>query len=208
MSTLAQMRSRISDDLKRSDLDTQIDVAINRAILAYRGHGFWFTEGNASFVTTADQEAYTYASLSFSDVMHIHLVQITETSNDVHDVVRVGFNELRQMNDDGGQTTEAPFYYAVYNQTIYLAQIPDASYTFDVYYEKRYVALSADGDTNDFTTEAEDLIEARARWWLYNRIIKSKDKAADAKIEELEALSILDGITTRFIATGRIQGCY
>ena len=88
---------------------------------------------------------------------------------------------------DNGQ----PFNFAWGVNKLWLYPIPDSAYTVTYYYRKSYTELSADGDNNDWTNNAEDLIEARATWWLHNRITKDKDEAQIAKAEEMEALRAL-----------------
>lgn len=61
MSTYAQMQAKIADDLNRSDLTTQIQREINRAIRKYASIPLWFSSFTANFVTADGQQSYDVA---------------------------------------------------------------------------------------------------------------------------------------------------
>lgn len=202
MSTLAQMRSRIADDLDRSDLSSQIDKAINRAIKYYQGRRFWFNETTGTFTTVADQRTYGSADGLPSDIVEIDFLKIALTSLD--DPITPRTYSWIENIDLGNNLTGEPTDYALYQEKVYLYPIPDATYTITVSYQQSYSELSSDSDTNDWTTEAEDLIEARARWWLYTRVIQDREMAADAKAEEREALKMLVQRTEKMLMKGTL----
>ena len=93
-----------------------------------------------------------------------------------------------------------------WGKKIYLNPIPDTIYTVTVWYRKTYVELSANGDTNDFTTniEALNLIEAKALWWLNKYIIRDKEGAAENLEMESSALSVLSTISNNIQVTERL----
>lgn len=203
MSTLAQMRSRIADDINRSNLSTQIDKAINRAIEFYESERFWFNETSGTFSTVASQESYGSADNVPSTLKEILRLEVTISSNNNPALIPRTFDWIRRMNV--GAATGTPSDYAWYQSKIYLSPIPDSIKTITVYYGKNYAAFTADSDTNDFTTDAEDLIEARARWWVQLRILNNKQKADFAKEEEMEALRALRKKTRILVATNCIE---
>lgn len=203
MSTFSDMRSRIADDLNRSDLTTQINKAINRAIEHYENNRFWFNETTGTFVTVANQQAYSTSDGLPSDIAEIDVVKITFSSTDKPELTRRSYQWLQET--DISAVTGRPSDYAWYKSNLYLYQIPNSIWTVTISYQKTYSALSGDSDTNDWTTDAEDLIEARARWWLYKRVIKDMEEAESAKLEELEALRALQAKTTKLISTGKIR---
>lgn len=208
MSTFAQMKTRIADDIKRSDLTTQIGVAINRAIEFYEKERFFFNETSGTFSTVSGQESYGSADSIPSTIAEIDEVTLTQTSTNIYPLNPTSFSSIRSMNTGGTSYTGEPLDFAYYMEKFWLSPIPNAVFTVTVYFKKTYAQLSADGDTNDWTEEAEDLIEARARWWLYRRIIRNFDEAAAAKAEELEALSSLVSKTTMLISTGSVRKNY
>lgn len=174
MSTFAQMRAEIADDLDDPNFTTQINKAINRAIVFYEKEKFYFNSTSGTFSTTASQKAYTTSTIP-SDIAEIDYVEITVSGND-HELDEVTFAEIEE--EDIGSTTGVPTKYAFYNESIYLYPIPNNTYTITVYYQKKYTTLSSDSDTNDWLTEAEDLIECHATGWIYARKKKDFEQAA------------------------------
>lgn len=208
MSTFADMTSRIADDINRSDLTTQIGLAINRAIDFYaKKYRFWFNEATATFNTVASQVNYTSTDTSITRIREIDFVKITINSSNTYELRPVTYMEL-QRDYSNTTITGQPMEYAYYKENFYLYDPPDAAYTITVSYVKDYADLSGSQD-NDFTTNAEDLIEARASWWVYTRLVKDYDAAAIAKQEEKEALESLIKETNRVKATGRtVATCF
>jgi hypothetical protein len=187
----------------RSDINTQIDLAINRAITYYsRKERFWFNETTATFNTVANQFNYTSSDTGISNMLYRDLVKITINSTTIIELVERTYKDVQIRNV--GNVAGTPEDYAYYKQNWYIYPIPNAVYTITVSYVKSYAALSADGDSNDFTDNAEDLIEARALWWLYSRLLRNKEKADEAKADELEALTALQDQTNRLIRTGKV----
>jgi hypothetical protein len=182
------MRSRIEDDLDRTDLSTQITKAINRAIEYYESERFWFSEKVGTFVTIANQSNYGTADGAPSDIAEIDYVEITLSGKE-YPLTDRSYTYIKDRI--GADVTGEPSDFAYYQEKFYFYPIPNAVRTITISYQQKYAELSADGDTNDFTTDAEDLIEARARWWIYSRIIKDQEQANIAKAEEADALQNL-----------------
>lgn len=201
MSTLADMVSRIADDINRTDLSTtQIPLAINRAIKYYKKEPFWFKETTDTFVTVANQKIYTSTDTGITDISRIHTVEIEANSANEELLLRdVKWIEYQNPNDSTGVPTD----YAWWQNSFYLYLVPNGVYTIRVYYTKDYPELTG-VQTNDWITYAEDLIEARARWWLYTRIILDTEQALVAKNEENDALFALREINEGYVAQGRI----
>lgn len=203
MATLAQMRTNIADYLNRSDLNTQINLAINRAIkFYYRNYRFWFNETTATFNTVASQAAYGTADGAPSDMLKRDLVQITINANQIIELTPRTYKWVQDRNISNVVGT--PTDYAYYQSKFYLYTPPDAVYVVTVSYVKSYSELTVDSDSNDFTNNAEDLIESRACWWIYNKILHNKDLAEEAKSDENDALNALVKQTQRLIGTGRL----
>lgn len=204
MSTLAQMRTRIADYLNRSDLNTQIDLAINRAIEHYfNKERFWFQEATGTFSTIANQEAYGTADGIPSDIGEIDEVRLTLSATNLQPLDRQTFDWLVHMNQ--GQATGDPTDYAWYQNQFYFYLIPNQVRTITVFYKKTYADLSGDSDTNDYTAYAEDLIEAHACWRLYSYILKDLQSASESRNAEAMALEALRARTGAMTATGALQ---
>lgn len=201
MSTLSQMRSRIADDFDRSDLSTQIDRAINRAIEHYESERFWFNEKISTFNTVASQENYSSSDTSITDIAEIDLVQIT-ISGRKYTLTPRTYDYIKAMN--GGGTTGEPEDYCYYQENFYFSLIPNAVRTITVSYQQKYSTLSADADTNDFTTDAEDLIEYHAKADIYLNILHEEDRASQAIAARDMALTALRKKTEKLISTNRL----
>lgn len=188
MSTLSEMRDRIADDLKRSDLDTRIDEAINRAIRHYGKEPFWFKETTGTLATVAGTASYGTADGLPSDIKRILYAEVTVSGTD-YPLTERGIQWVQSMNPS--QTRGQPSDYAWWRGKLFLYLVPDAVYTITLYYTKTYSDLALDADTNDWLTYAEDLIESRARWWIASRVISDSEEAMKAKSEENDALESL-----------------
>lgn len=202
MSTLSDLRTNIADDINRSDLSTQIDKAINRAIRFYRRDRFWFQETSGTFATVASQQVYSTADGIPSDIAEIDYVKITYDTNWIVELDPATLQEVQNLNI--GNYTGKPEKYAFYQQKFYLWPLPDAAYTVTVFYTKNYTDLSSGSDSNDYTNYAQELIENRARWWLNMRIIKDMEAAKSDKEMEIESLNALRAETERYISSGQI----
>lgn len=206
MATFEDMRARIADDINRTDINTQIQKAIQRAIEFYEKERFWFNENIWSFSASSATDQVAFSAAVTADMFERDKVTLTRSSTDIYPLDEISYQELRDIATSGSSnSTGAPTCYATFRNTWFFYPVPDQNYVIHVYGQKAYATLSASADTNDFTTDAEDLIEARARWWLYSRIIKDYPAANIAKSEELEALESLRSKTTSRISTGRIK---
>lgn len=201
-STFLQMQQRIADDLDRSDLYSQTKLAINRAISYYKTEPFWFKETSSSFPTVANQEEYIYGTGSVpSDVEMIDIMECQLNGSKSPMVEITPFElEAKQSLLASGEPRE----YAQYQNRIKLYPIPNQVATILIKYTKNYTDLSADSDTNDWLTYAEDLIEARARWWLNSRIIKDREAANDDALHEIVALQALRTLNEHKTGQGEV----
>lgn len=201
-STFLQMQQRIADDLDRTDLNSQIKLAINRAINHYKTEPFWFKESSSSFPAVVNQEEYVYGTGSVpSDVEMIDIMECQLNGSKSPMVEITPFElEAKQSLLAVGEPRE----YAQYQNRIKLYPIPNQAATILIKYTKSYTDLSADSDTSDWLTYAEDLIEARARWWLNMRVIKDIAAANDDALEESLALNALRTVNDHKTGGGEV----
>jgi hypothetical protein len=103
-STFLQMQSRIADDLDRTDLNTQIKLAINRAIQHYEIEPFWFKETSSSFPAVMNQEEYVYGVGSVpTDVQMIDIMERQYSGDKIPMREITAFElEAKQSLDDTG----------------------------------------------------------------------------------------------------------
>lgn len=84
MSTYTQMQAKIADDLNRSDLTSQIQREINRAIRKYASIPMWFSSTTANFLTAAGQQSYDTADNLPSNIRIVDYVRINQSTPTVY----------------------------------------------------------------------------------------------------------------------------
>lgn len=201
-STFLQMQQRIADDLDRTDLNAQIKLAINRAIKHYQTEPFWFKETATTFPVVVNQEEYSFGTGGVpSDVEMIDIMECLVSGSKAPIIEITPFElEAKQSSTNTGVPTE----FAQYANKFKFYPIPNQSATILIKYTKNYTDLSADADTNDWLTYAEDLIEARARWWVNIRVIKDVAAANDDALQESIALDALRTINNHKTGQGEV----
>lgn len=203
MSTLLEMRSRIADDLDRTDLSTQIDKAINRAIIFYLKEPFWFKETSSSFPLVVNQEEYVKGVGSVpSDISAIDIMELQYAGN------KYTLQEITPFELEAKQPLDAngiPDQFAQYQDRMKFYPIPNQTgMVCLIKYTKSYAVLVNDSDTNDWLVYCEDLIEARARGWVNRRILKDYEAANADKQDENDALSGIRKVNQQKTGNGRV----
>ena len=201
------MQSRIADDLDRTDLNTQIKLAINRSIEFFETEPFWFKEASSSFSAVINQEEYVYGTGSVpSDVQMIDIMERQYNGS------KTTMTEITPFEIEAKQSLQAtgiPDEFAQYQNRFKLYPIPNQSgITILIKYTKNYTTLVSDSSTNDWLTYAEDLIEARSRWWLNMRVIRDQNAAADDERQVAIALDALRTKNTQKTGQGRVIPTY
>lgn len=206
MTTLATLKSRISDELSRSDLTSQIASAITSAIEYYQSIRFYFNETGAAgltFSTVAGQEVYGVADNATLPWVY-----------DVDEIfVVVGGNNYRLMRIDPSlyrinqaSASGQPYEYMWNKQQFSFNPVPDAIYTMIVAGHYKVAAPATDGEANNpWMVDAERLIRSAAKRMLYQDIILDGEAAQACALAEDEAFWRLKGTTNKFTATGRIM---
>lgn len=196
MTTYAVMQSRIADELSRTDLTTQIQRAILSAIKFYERKKFYFnTSVTSTFTTVANQEYYGSSDLAAIPNI-VEILALKGTLNSTKLPLRpVDFNTIDAQQS--GSVKGFPEYFCYFAQQIRLYPMPNSAWTMTLAMVYRLTALSADGDSNVWTTDAEQLIRQNAKRQLYLDVIKDRDSAEIAAILEKEAYDVLRNETLR-----------
>lgn len=159
MPTFAQIRSKVSKKLIDPN-NTAISVAdvgdaINDAIRYWKHKPFWFNQATGSVALMAGGTGGLSLPSDF-------LYENSENGFVIYDN-GVTTSLVKRTNYDfdvdaatGGQGT--PYIYTYRHGGYELYYIPDQAYTLVVYYTRDYADLSADGDANDFTNYADQLV--------------------------------------------------
>jgi hypothetical protein len=195
----AELQTNIADYFSRSDLTSIIQRAIKRAIKHYEREFFYFNEADLSFATVSGTQAYTLSATDGYSAINQVMVNY---NNDHYEAERINlevFENLNQSNSNG-----APSVYAEKLGILYFYPVPNQTMTVSVNYVAKIATLSASGDENVFTLNAEDLIESRAAWWVATKKTKNRDDMARFKSDELEALKQLRKETDRKVSSGKI----
>lgn len=201
MGTLAELKARIAGDIDREDMDSTIALHIERAIEHFASRRFWFNEGTATAQTTAGSAS---VSLDTSTAPRIEDKVSVTVGGSRYDLIKRPFNDIDAWlgsSSCSGQPTD----YAVQGEQYWLYPVPGDTYTlttagiFNV-----LPALDDDAASNAWTTEAQDLIAARARYTINRDILRDFEAAKADQVAEAEALKALRRETALRVGTGRM----
>lgn len=207
MATLGTMKTRIADEIARTDLTSQIAAAILSSIQFYDKRRFWFNETEATFNTVAGTDAYTTSTATFLATL-IEDDSMTITVNGSKEPLRkISFAEMQRFRIDTVQSGP-PTHYAYYRNRLYLHPVPDAVYAIIVFHTAALGIPAADGDSNAWTTEAEELIRIRAKADLFENVIREFGEADRLRGREQEALRSLIEFTNKRTSTGFVVAEY
>ena len=207
--TLADLKTRIADEIARTDLTSQIASAITSAINYYEKKRFYFNEMRSlTFSTVAAQEFYSSTDATgIAQLTDIDRVRITISTSQVYDLEAENYDVLDATSQSTTSDQGQPIWYAYYARQFRLYPIPNAVYTVRISGVKSLTALSAGTDSNAWTTEAdaEPLIRMRAKADLYANVIRDDDEALKFKALEKEEFAALRSRTTNLGASGKIM---
>ena len=179
MATLATLKARIADELARTDLTSQIVYAIDDAIRHYETYPWWFLEAESSSSTADGTAAYALPA----DFSRIVAATVTESGRR-YPLTAITYEEYRSKQIEETVTKSRPDEYALWAEQISLYPTPDAVYTLKVNYTKALGAPATDDASNEWTTECEPLIRARAKRELYLHVIRDYEEAAACAADE------------------------
>jgi hypothetical protein len=206
MTTYATMRSRIEGEIYDATITTNVNEAIQTAIAFYERKKFWFNQVTGTFSTVASQEYYAAAANSdIPDLIEIQSMTVTNSSIK-YPVHSASFTDIDAWQN--AAMTGLPTDFAYFNEQIRLYPIPDAVYTVTMAYHKRFATLSADADSNVWTTDAELLIRTRAKRELSLHKLWDAEMYARLKPAEDEVLEALEAETRRRMSNQRLRTDY
>lgn len=199
MGTLGELKARIVDELPDGVSVRQIGQHITRAIEFFSGVRFWFNQGRLSVTTTPGSRIITLTNgLRAED----RVLLVIGTS--VTPLVKRSAADLDEAFFDGA--TGQPRIYNFANSRLTLYPTPDAAYTLSVsgVYNSQ-TPLMTDASSNVWTTEAADLIAARAKETLLRDVLKDLAGAQAQGMAREEAQLRLRDETVRRLDTGILQ---
>jgi hypothetical protein len=189
MTTYATMRTRIADEMVNDGdiTSAQINYAIQDTIKQYERRPWWWNQKTATMSTVASQEYYSSSDLAdIPDIVQI----VAATVGTIKSPMRA-VDYLTIDDEQDGSVEGEPRVFAVFKENIRLYPIPDAVYTVTLSYIYRLTALSADADTNAWTTDAEELIRQGAKRRIAINYLQADDLAARFAVMEREAFTEL-----------------
>lgn len=198
-STFGDMKNRVASDLERSltdvtwgarTWDDEIGGAILDAIKLYRARKWWFLQQPQTLTmtseTTADEEYVT----EYTGLIQLDSLRITISGNK-EPLEPISFQEMERRHD-GNTSTGQPYEYCRYGGRIRLYPTPDQVYTLTWSGTFQESALTSDTISNQWMTNGELLIRARAKLTMLRDYIKSYDDVPAAAIAVKEAEKALD----------------
>lgn len=207
--TYGDLLDAIAEETRRprASFGTRISACVQEAIDDCQRHVLYFSDLNNTFTTVASQEYYTSSDAAFiANIIEFDSVVITLSGSSKDDIRRANWADLERLNFDGISTGQ-PYRYAYRNKSIRLYPIPNDAWTIRVRGAAPLTRLSADADTNSWTTrgEGEKLIRCQASAYFYGRHLRLADRAAQFQAEADKELDRLVNAQGRRQSTGIIR---
>lgn len=171
MPTLGDMKADIADDIDDTTQEyaDQIGKAILAAIRYCERETYYFNETrDVTFQTVSGQQWYDAAdNADIPTLVHIERAYSEEASGQRSELLRYRPNDLEILSDSSVARGE-PYGFTYFGQRIRLYPVPASTqYTIRLQLSPyRIAALVDNDDTNAWTSEAYDLIKARAKYIL------------------------------------------
>lgn len=179
MSTLATMRARIASELRRSNINTQIDAAINTAIASYVHERFFYNESReTTFNTVSTQWQYdTDDAAALGLILRWDYVK-AEIGDNIYTLLPMSPEEIDTLNSDGDFTGQ-PLNWGWYNNQFLIYPVPNDVFPIRIGGLIAKAAPASDAETgNVWMTHAEKLIRCRAKYELYQHVLMDQVQAA------------------------------
>jgi len=194
--TLGELKARIADETKRPSLTSQIAKAITDAIEFYAVQRFWFNEAlDTSITTVADDPDYTIPT----NFRRLILAEITVSGQRSDLCEDMGWEEYRAITRSANSSSQ-PTDIIFFGANLYLYPTPAGAYPLSLSYCSALDPFAVDTASNAWTTEAEPLIRARAKWDVLFHVVRDYAEAEQCAAAEREWLGRLQ---TRTAGYGR-----
>lgn len=199
MPTYFDLRTRIARDLWRArtatgcEYDQDIKDAVLSAIRAHQWQGFWFNEQDwrTAVPTTAGQAYYPLPD----DMTSIRNARVRD-GDDWRHLEALAEGDIDAVG--AARSPGRPEFFCVINRQIRLAPTPSGEFSLDMTGTRAIPAPENDGDENEWTNEARDLILYEAEKILWSTLKKDPQQAALCAQLAAEALERLRVRTQRY----------
>ena len=148
---------RIAGELRvqlDGNYELEIREAIEQAIEFHTDERLWFLEDSVASATVANQANYDLPS----DVLEIDELTVTLNDN-TYPLAELPWQQYTVLQSNPAHTGQ-PWRYARHSNDLWFYPIPDAIYTYTIWYRKRRPELDEPTDTNDWITYGQALLIA------------------------------------------------
>lgn len=183
MGTLAELKARIAREMNRTDLTTVIAENIADAVADYQSIRFEFNQARASFSTVAGTEFYGGALPA--DIGQVD--SIVATVNGRRSKLAAWPYTVMERIATTTSAFGEPSAWSWYAKQLRLYPVPDAVYALTLSYVRRIDVPAADGDSNIWTTEAEQLIRHSVKRRIAQNYTRDDEMAQAARAAEGDA---------------------
>ena len=204
MATLTELQTKVSTRL----LDTsntvvslsQITDALNSAIKTWKYKRFWFNTKIGNITLTADSATLTPPA--------DFLIELPKSGftinygNTKWPIKKISPNMYDELDN---QSNGLPRLYTKVGGVYSVYYIPDQAYTVICRYLEDYDDLASSGDSNDFTTNAEDLIMYDALAKLHGELRQDEKMESYYAARAVNEYKILRDFTSKNTASGELS---
>ena len=216
MTTLLDVRTRVADQLARSDLNTQIDREIQLAMARYNRRVSWLHEVREVSLTSVAAQAW-YSSVDVStgtgpqdttgrtavDVADIQKIDYMRDPN-YDDLRQVHYSDFEGFFDTTGAAGR-PTYFTLYAGQIGIWPVPDAVTIYTLSAVVKPIIPSLAADESIWFDQAQELIENAAAAAICRKFIQDGERAQAFQVYETEAWNDLVREGNQKMATGKLR---
>lgn len=209
-STFSDLILQIADEIDDTtgEYAAQIQAACYAAIRYCERDVYYFNETrDVTFTTVDGQEWYGAADNSNIPTLGRIVEAYCERADGERTRMRRVTPEEIELTADNSASSGEPYSYTYFGQRVRIYPIPDATvYTIRLQLGPyRLTTITNASDSNVWTTEAFDMVKARAKYILHKDILKDADLAAEALNDYNDQHSALKAETSRRNASGFIR---
>ena len=216
MTTFLDVRTRIADQLARSDLNTQIDREIQLAMARYNRRVSWLHEVREVSLTSVAAQAW-YSSVDVStgtgpqdttgrtavDVADIQKIDYMRDPN-YDDLRQVHYSDFEGFFDTTGAAGR-PTYFTLYAGQIGIWPVPDGVTIYTLSAVVKPIIPSLAADESIWFDQAQELIENAAAAAICRKFIQDGERAQAFQVYETEAWNDLVREGNQKMATGKLR---
>lgn len=209
-STFSDLVLQIADEIDDTtgEYAGQIQTAVFAAIRFCERDVYYFNETrDVTFTTVQGQDWYAAGANSQIPRLGRIVAAYCERADGERTRLNRETPEALELLTDNSASSGEPYAFTYFGQRLRLYPVPDATvYTIRLQLGPyRLATISNASDSNVWTTEAFDMIKARAKYILQSDILKDDKEAAKSLLDYTAQHDALKAETSRRNASGFIQ---